>query len=176
MSQKITIERVDHIGIRVRDLNRALNFYRVLGFDLLRRAEGDDVAIVRNEDGVELNLIFNANAGEPGTNVLMAVSSTAGTTATSGNSPTTTEATTQMAASEIREPATAGTGDFAAENRIASRAQKTAAARSRSAFAVDGAVVAATATSTARARGDRACRQGLRARHRRGRQEVSERR
>ena len=73
MSQKIAIERVDHIGIRVRDLDRALNFYRVLGFDLLRRAEGDDVAIVRNGNGVELNLIFNANAGEPGPNVLMDV-------------------------------------------------------------------------------------------------------
>ncbi len=73
MNQKVAIERVDHIGIRVRDLDRALNFYRVLGFDLLRRAKGDDVAIVRNGNGVELNLIFNANAGEPGTNVLMDV-------------------------------------------------------------------------------------------------------
>ena len=71
MSQNIAVERVDHIGIRVRDLDAALNFYRVLGFDMLHRAKGDDVAIVRNENGVELNLIFNANAGEPGTNVLM---------------------------------------------------------------------------------------------------------
>lgn len=71
MSQTIAIERVDHIGIRVRDLDRALNFYRVLGFDLLHRATGDDVAIVRNEKGVELNLIFNANAGDPAMNVLM---------------------------------------------------------------------------------------------------------
>jgi catechol-2,3-dioxygenase len=31
MSQKVAIERVDHIGIRVRDLDRALNFYRLLG-------------------------------------------------------------------------------------------------------------------------------------------------
>jgi catechol 2,3-dioxygenase-like lactoylglutathione lyase family enzyme len=73
MSQKIAIERVDHIGVRVRDLDRALNFYRVLGFNLLHRAASDDVAIVRNENGVELNLIFNANAGEPDTNVLMDV-------------------------------------------------------------------------------------------------------
>ena len=36
MSQKIAIERVDHIGIRVRDLDRALNFYRVLGLSPLR--------------------------------------------------------------------------------------------------------------------------------------------
>ena len=28
MSQKVAIERVDHIGIRVRDLDRALGFYQ----------------------------------------------------------------------------------------------------------------------------------------------------
>jgi lactoylglutathione lyase len=73
MPESIDIERVDHIGIRVRDLDRALAFYRVLGFDLMRRAEGDDVAIVRNGQGVELNLVFNANAGDPGANILMDV-------------------------------------------------------------------------------------------------------
>lgn len=73
MNQTITVERVDHIGIRVRELDRALDFYRALGFDLVHRAKGDDVAIIRNENGVELNLIFNADAGEPSTNVLMDV-------------------------------------------------------------------------------------------------------
>ena len=73
MAQTIAIERVDHIGIRIRDLDRALGFYRVLGFSLVRRAEGDDVAIVRNEHGVELNLVFNANAGDPAANILMDV-------------------------------------------------------------------------------------------------------
>ena len=73
MAQTIAIERVDHIGIRVRDLDRALAFYRVLGFTLARRAQGDDVAIVRNEHGVELNLIFNANAGDLDNNILMDV-------------------------------------------------------------------------------------------------------
>jgi lactoylglutathione lyase len=73
MAQTITVERVDHIGIRVRDLDRALSFYGVLGFELVRRAQGDDVAIVRNEQGVELNLVFNANAGDPAANVLMDV-------------------------------------------------------------------------------------------------------
>jgi lactoylglutathione lyase len=71
MSQTISIERVDHIGIRVRDLDRALDFYRVLGFSLSHRAEDDDVAIIRNEHSVELNLIFNANAGDSAANVLM---------------------------------------------------------------------------------------------------------
>jgi lactoylglutathione lyase len=73
MDQTISIERVDHIGIRVRDIDRALDFYRVLGFSLLHRAANDDVAIIRNENGVELNLIFNANAGDPAANVLMDV-------------------------------------------------------------------------------------------------------
>jgi len=73
MAQTIAIEQVDHIGIRVRNLDRALAFYRWLGFDLVRRAESDDVAIIRNEHGVELNLIFNANAGDPATNILMDV-------------------------------------------------------------------------------------------------------
>lgn len=68
---EVSIERVDHIGIRVRDLDRALAFYRVLGFGLSHRATGDDVAIVKNARGVELNLIFNANAGEPAENILM---------------------------------------------------------------------------------------------------------
>jgi len=58
MAQTIAIERVDHIGIRVRDLDCALAFYRVLGFTLVRRAEGDDVTIIRNEHGAEFNLVF----------------------------------------------------------------------------------------------------------------------
>lgn len=69
----ITIERVDHIGIRVRDLDRAVAFYKVLGFAFGHRAAGDDVAIIRNAQGVEINLIFNANAGDPAKNVLMDV-------------------------------------------------------------------------------------------------------
>jgi lactoylglutathione lyase len=73
MAQTIAIERVDHIGVRVRKLDRSLDFYRVLGFALVRRAEGDDVAIIRNEHGVELNLVFNANAGDPAANILMDV-------------------------------------------------------------------------------------------------------
>jgi lactoylglutathione lyase len=73
MGDTIAIERVDHIGVRVRHLDRALAFYQVLGFELAHRAKGDDVAIVRNEQGVELNLIFNANAGDPEINILMDV-------------------------------------------------------------------------------------------------------
>ncbi len=74
MTQTVAIERVAHIGIRVRDLDRALAFYGALGLTLSRRAGGDDVAIIRNPQGVEINLIFNANAGDPASNILMDVS------------------------------------------------------------------------------------------------------
>jgi lactoylglutathione lyase len=73
MDETIAIERVDHIGVRVRDLDRALDFYRVLGFALAHRAVGDAVAIVRNDHGIELNLVFNANGGDSATNILMDV-------------------------------------------------------------------------------------------------------
>jgi lactoylglutathione lyase len=70
---EITIERVDHIGIRVRDLDRAMSFYEALGFRLLHRVTFDPVAIIKNAAGVEINLILNANAGDPAKNVLMDV-------------------------------------------------------------------------------------------------------
>jgi lactoylglutathione lyase len=67
----IAIERVDHIGIRVRDFERAMNFYGALGFVLRHRVEFDDVAIIRNDHGIEINLILNAK--QDGPNILMDV-------------------------------------------------------------------------------------------------------
>lgn len=69
----IDIANVDHYGVRVRDLERALRFYAILGFSLHARASNDPVAIVRNAHGVEINLVFNANAGADGKNILMDV-------------------------------------------------------------------------------------------------------
>jgi len=69
----IAIERVDHIGIRVRDLDRAMAFYGVLGFELHHKVTFDAVAIIKNRAGVEINLIINANAGDPANNILMDV-------------------------------------------------------------------------------------------------------
>jgi lactoylglutathione lyase len=73
MKRTIDIERVDHIGVRVRELERALGFYAILGFSLHAKAGNDAVAIVRNDRDVELNLVYNANAGEPARNILMDV-------------------------------------------------------------------------------------------------------
>ncbi len=71
MTSAIAIEKVDHIGIRVRDLDRALGFYRVLGFELRHTVDFDAVAIITNGRGIEINLIFNAKEDEP--NILMDV-------------------------------------------------------------------------------------------------------
>ncbi len=69
----IEVSRVDHVGVRVRDLERALRFYEILGFRLHAKAANDAVAVVRNERDVELNLVYNANADAGGKNVLMDV-------------------------------------------------------------------------------------------------------
>ncbi len=69
----ISIERVDHIGIRVAELKRALTFYQVLGFELFHEDTNDAVAIIRNSHDVEINLIHNANDDNGGENILMDV-------------------------------------------------------------------------------------------------------
>lgn len=69
----IDVRQIDHVGIRVKDLDRAMAFYRVLGFQLVFKASEDAVAIVKNEHDVELNLIYNANADADAKNILMDV-------------------------------------------------------------------------------------------------------
>ena len=69
----IEISRVDQVGVRVRDLERAMKFYALRGCGLQARAANDAVAIVRNEHDVELNLVYNANADAGGRNILMDV-------------------------------------------------------------------------------------------------------
>jgi lactoylglutathione lyase len=73
MAGAIQISRVDHIGVRVKDLDRALHFYRVLGFELHWKDANDAVAIIRNARDVEINLVYNANADGGGRNILMDV-------------------------------------------------------------------------------------------------------
>ena len=70
---RIDISRVDHVGIRVRDLERALAFYRVLGFELTWRDATDAVAVIKNAHDVELNLVYNARNDAGGRNILMDV-------------------------------------------------------------------------------------------------------
>jgi len=71
--KSIDVPAVDHIGVRVRDLERAMKFYALLGFELEHKAANDAVAVVRNAHGVELNLVYNANADSGGRNILIDV-------------------------------------------------------------------------------------------------------
>lgn len=73
MTETIDIERVDHVGIRVADAERALAFYEVLGFEVEKRVTFDPVIIIRNAQDVELNLVVNAAPEHDGSNILMDV-------------------------------------------------------------------------------------------------------
>ena len=73
MSATISIEQVDHFGIRVTDKARALAFYARLGFELEHEVDFDAVVIIKNAAGVELNLIVNGVDSTGGKNILMDV-------------------------------------------------------------------------------------------------------
>lgn len=64
---------VHHIGIRVTDEKRAVEFYARFGFEVVYRDQHDPVVILQNDAGVELNLVVNAPATFDGKNRLMDV-------------------------------------------------------------------------------------------------------
>jgi lactoylglutathione lyase len=67
------IQSVHHIGIRVTDEQRAVEFYSRFGFKVTYRDTHDPVVILHNDAGVELNLIVNAALPFDGQNRLMDV-------------------------------------------------------------------------------------------------------
>jgi len=72
----IELRALNHIGIRVKDRNRSLDFYRILGFEEVAWHAGPGVSILRNPAGLEMNLIVNANDDNAGRNVLMDIEGT----------------------------------------------------------------------------------------------------
>jgi lactoylglutathione lyase len=69
----IAVEQIDHVGIRITDRTRALEFYSALGFRLEHEVDFDAVIIIKNPAGVELNLIVNGVDRTEGRNILMDV-------------------------------------------------------------------------------------------------------
>jgi lactoylglutathione lyase len=67
------IQSVHHVGIRVTDERRAIEFYERFGFAVTYRDAHDPVVIVHNDAGVELNLVVNAAIPFDGKNRLMDV-------------------------------------------------------------------------------------------------------
>ncbi len=68
------ISRINHVGLRVRSLERAKSFYEKLGFNFIAGPIGPEpVAIMEHPTGININFILNAsNDASPG-NVLMDV-------------------------------------------------------------------------------------------------------
>ena len=68
----LAIEKVDHVGIRVRDKARSIAFYEILGFKTLADAgfEQGHPVIMQHPSGVVLNLLGPATIADDG-NVLM---------------------------------------------------------------------------------------------------------
>lgn len=69
----IEITHVDHLGIRISNIEKALAFYGVLGFEVLKEIDFDPVIIIKNKAGVEINLVTNAPTNNDGKNILMDV-------------------------------------------------------------------------------------------------------
>ena len=69
----ISIEQVDHIGIRISEKTRTLAFYGLLGFSIEHEVDFDAVIIIKNKAGVEINLVVNGVDKTGGKNILMDV-------------------------------------------------------------------------------------------------------
>ncbi|RYV01877.1 glyoxalase [Shewanella sp. OPT22] len=66
------ITRINHVGLRVRDLEVSREFYGKLGFVFLAGPVGPEpVAIVEHPSGININLILNVSKDAPRKNVLM---------------------------------------------------------------------------------------------------------
>lgn len=71
----ITANRLDHVGLRVHDFARTVSFYQQFGFSVIRDDRQEQVVVLRNAAGVELNLLDSADmpidTPLTGSNVLM---------------------------------------------------------------------------------------------------------
>ena len=60
------LESIGHVGLRVVDRERSLAFYAKLGFTELAWYPPPRVSILKNDAGIELNLIVNGEASDAG--------------------------------------------------------------------------------------------------------------
>ena len=66
------ITGINHVGLRVRDLETARRFYEKLGFKFIAGPIGPEpVAVIEHPSGVNINFILNASEGASKDNVLM---------------------------------------------------------------------------------------------------------
>lgn len=70
----LNIKKIDHVGIRVRDRNRAVTFYELLGFKVMAEGVFDEghPIIMEHPSGVVINVLGPTNQDD-GPNILMDV-------------------------------------------------------------------------------------------------------
>lgn len=68
------ILKINHVGLRVRSLDTARQFYEKLGFGFIAGPLGPEpVAIMEHPSGVNINFVLNASEDTPPVNLLMDV-------------------------------------------------------------------------------------------------------
>ena len=66
------ITRINHVGLRVRDLATTRGFYEKLGFEFIAGPIGPEpVAVMEHPTGININFILNASNAASDTNLLM---------------------------------------------------------------------------------------------------------
>ena len=69
----INIEQFDHVGIRITNRERSVKYYEFLGFKIEVEVDFDAVIVMKNANGVEINLVVNGVDLNQGKNILMDV-------------------------------------------------------------------------------------------------------
>ncbi len=65
------INKIDHIGIRVAEFERAIRFYALLGFTVTREDYEERVVEAKHPCGITLNFLDSANHHHANKNILM---------------------------------------------------------------------------------------------------------
>ena len=66
------ITRINHVGLRIRDLEQSRNFYKKLGFEFIVGPIGPEpIAVMEHPTGININFIINASSDGSATNLLM---------------------------------------------------------------------------------------------------------
>ena len=67
------IKRIDHVGIRVMEFERSIDFYEKLGFSVIRRDLKERVVVLKHSSGIEINLLDSGDEDNEQRNILMDV-------------------------------------------------------------------------------------------------------
>ena len=70
-NKRMEMIKIDHIGLRVMDFDRSIQFYERLGFEVTRQDHKERVTVMKHPSGVELNFLDSGNDDYGGKNVLM---------------------------------------------------------------------------------------------------------